>query len=242
MFSVVICDDESYDQEAIANAVHEWKAARDFRDELHCECFASSEDLLAQWDRGMDVDILFLDIMIPGEMDGMRIAQRIRALDMSVAIVFVTNYVSYVFEGYSVNALRFLMKPIRQEDVFTCLNIVRRQKMIERSESILVNTRREKIVLQPGEILYVEASSHYLKLHLTCTDERPEVRAKLDDFLFNLPKSLFVRSHKSYAVNLMHVRRFSQKSIVMSNGDELPISQSQSHALSDAFHEYFSKG
>lgn len=242
MFSVVICDDEPHAREAIVKAACEWKAARDFHEEFQCKCYASSEDLLAQWDRGMDADILFLDIRMPGEADGMRVAQRIRALNQSAAIVFVTNYVSYVFEGYSVNALRFLMKPIRREDVFQCLDIVRRQKTIRRGGSIVVNTRRERIVLQPGEVIYVESRSHYLKLHLTYTDACPEVRAKLDDFLFSLPKRLFVRSHKSYAVNLMHVRRFSQKSVVMSNGDELPVSQSQCHALSDAFHDYFGKG
>lgn len=242
MLSVAICDDESYYQEAILHAVHEWENINGSNDRVCCKCFSSSEDLLEQWEKGIDIDILFLDIRIPGELDGMKLAQRIRTTNMSVSIVFVTNYVSYVFEGYAVNALRFLMKPIQPEDVFKCLDIARRQKAIKSNENIFVNTKREKLVFHASEVIYVEAKSHYLKFYLTYTDECPEIRAKMDDFFPNLPQNLFVKSHKSYAVNLMHIRKFTKKDIVMSNGDELPVSQSQSNALSDAFHDYFSKG
>lgn len=242
MLSVAICDDESYYRDAIINAVHKWKNVNGLNEEVCCKCFSSSEDLLEQWEKGIGIDILFLDIRIPGEMDGMKLAQRIRTTDMSVSIVFVTNYVSYVFEGYAVNALRFLMKPIQQEDVFKCLDIARRQKTIKNNENIFIDTKREKLVFQASEVIYIEAKSHYLKFYLTYTDECPEIRAKLDDFFPNLPQNLFVKSHKSYAVNLMHIRKFTKKDIIMSNGDELPVSQSQSNALSDAFREYFSKG
>lgn len=242
MLSVAICDDESYYQEAIINAVHEWKKENGLSEEIFYKCFSSSEDLLEQWEKGIDFDIFFLDIRIPNEMDGIRLAQRIRSMNTSVSIVFVTNYVSYVFEGYAVNALRFLMKPIQQEDIFKCLDIARRQKTIIRNDRIIINAKREKLVFRAGEVIYIEAKSHYLKFYLTYTDERPEIRAKLDDFFHNLPQNLFVKSHKSYAVNLMHIRKFTKKVIVMSNGDELPVSQSQSNALSNSFHEYFSKG
>ena len=108
---VIICEDERCFQEALCNAIEEWKELTNHQD-VSCICFDSSEDLLASWEGGLSAELLFLDIQIPGELSGMALAKKIRQHDQTVSIVFVTNYADYVYEGYVVNALRYLKKPI----------------------------------------------------------------------------------------------------------------------------------
>ena len=68
----------------------------------------------------------FFGYPIPGELSGMALAKKIRQHDQTVSIVFVTNYADYVYEGYVVNALRYLKKPICREDIYDCMEIAYR--------------------------------------------------------------------------------------------------------------------
>lgn len=241
MLRVVICDDESYYQEAIQNAVSEWTSKNGLSD-IACQCFSSSEDLIEQWENGMGIDLLFLDIQIPGELDGMSVARRIRATDVSLSIVFVTNFVNYVFDGYTVNALRFLTKPIQNEDVFACLDVAQRHRSILKNDSIMINSRGGQLVLRFTEIVYIEAKSHYLYMYLSYSDECPQIRSKLNEFMPQLPQQMFIKCHRSYIINLMHIRKFTRRNITMSNGDILPVAQSHLNGLNTAFRQYFNKG
>lgn len=241
MMRVVICDDEPYYQEAIQNAVSDWAKMKGYSD-ITCLCFSSTEDLIEQWENGLGIDLLFLDIQIPGEMDGMSVARKIRYTDMSLSIVFVTNYVSYVFEGYTVNALRFLTKPIQRESIFNCLDVADRHRLILKRDSILIDSRNGQLALHFAEIVYIEAKSHYLSIRLSYTDICPEIRSRIDDFVSELPQQLFYKCHRSYIVNLMHIRSYTRKNVTMSNGDALPIAQPHLSGLNEAFRRYFNKG
>ena len=103
MMHVVICDDEPCFQEAVVNAVKKWMCTSGHYD-IRCTVFSSSEDLLERWSNGLSIDLLFLDIEIPGEISGMALAQKIRDTDHNLPIVFITNYLNYVYEGYVVGA------------------------------------------------------------------------------------------------------------------------------------------
>ena len=122
---VIICEDERCFQEALCNAIEEWKELTNHQD-VSCICFDSSEELLASWEGGLSAELLFLDIQIPGELSGMALAKKIRQHDQTVSIVFVTNYADYVYEGYVVSALRYLKKPVLREDIFDCMEIAYR--------------------------------------------------------------------------------------------------------------------
>ena len=89
MMHVVICDDEPCFQEAVVNAVKKWMCTSGHSD-IRCTVFSSSEDLLERWSNGLSIDLLFLDIEIPGEISGMALAQKIRDTDHNLPIVFIT--------------------------------------------------------------------------------------------------------------------------------------------------------
>lgn len=238
MMHIIICEDERCYRDAICNAVEAWKKARNYQD-IACLCFSSSEELWESWEKGLGVDLLFLDIQIPGELNGMALAKKIRLRDQTVSIVFVTNYADFVYEGYEVNALRYLKKPVRAEDISACMDIAyRRFSLLEQSKVSIVS-REQRLVLPFSEIIYVESQSHYLQITLSEAKEKPIVRARLRDFATQLSPQLFVQSHRSYIVNLDHIRRFTRENLTMSNQDTIPVSQTYASALKKKYDWYY---
>lgn len=120
---IVICEDELVYQVALRQAIHHWQRTTGYND-IEIASYNSSEELLEQFEQKMEVDLFFIDIQIPGELNGVELARKIRQTQLDVTIVFCTNYNEYVYEGYTVNALRFLKKPVIQDEVFFCCNYV----------------------------------------------------------------------------------------------------------------------
>lgn len=235
---IVICDDESYYREAIAHAAQKWSALSDHSN-IQYTSFASSEDLLERWEKGFHIDLLFLDIDIPGELDGMSLAKHIRSSDHMMSIVFVTNYENYVYDGYKVNAMRYLRKPIQESEIFSCLETAYHHVLLLKQDRFIINERDQHFVLRYAEIIFIEASGHYLNFHVVDAKESPTLRAKLSDILSSLPPALFIRCHRSCAVNLLHIRRFTKNTILVSNGLVLPVSQKYCSCLHNAFNQYY---
>lgn len=235
---IVICEDERCFQDAIFRAVQNWREATNNQDAT-CTCFSSSEELLASWENGLSADLRFLDIQIPGELSGMALAKRIRERDQTVSIVFVTNYADYVYEGYVVNALRYLKKPIRNEDIYTCLEIAFRHYSLLSQDKLSIVCCDQRLVLPYSEIIHVEIQSHYLRMTLSHSDEKPKVRARLRDFAMQLPQQLFAQCHRSYIINLDHIRRFTRENVMMSNHDVIPVSQTFATSLKKKYDWYY---
>lgn len=120
---IVVCEDEPFYQTAIAEAIERWQSASGHTD-VELSVFSSSEDVLEAIEHEAEIDLLIVDIQIPGEMSGIDLACRIREACLDMTIVFCTNYSEYVFEGYTVNALRYLKKPVSQEDINYCCSYV----------------------------------------------------------------------------------------------------------------------
>ncbi len=111
------------------------------------QAFASSEELLYAWENVLEMDMLFLDIQIPGEMSGLEVAKAIRKVDSQICIAFTTSYSEYACEGYSVSALRYLRKPIADEQLFECLDIAYQQWVYRQDSSIFLDAQRRKLAL-----------------------------------------------------------------------------------------------
>lgn len=235
---VIICEDESCFRDAICNAVEAWKNVTNHQD-VSCACFSSSEDLWSNWEGGLSAELLFLDIQIPGELSGMALAKKIRQQNQTVSIVFVTNYSDYVYEGYVVNALRYLRKPVRAEEIYSCIEIAYRHYSLLSQDKLSIICRDQRLVVPFSNIIYVEIQSHYLKLALHQSVEKPEVRSRLRDFAEQLPQRFFCQCHRSYIVNLDHIRRFTKDSVTLSNRDTIPVSQTFAPLLKKKFDWYY---
>ncbi|MEG1358745.1 MAG: LytTR family DNA-binding domain-containing protein [Clostridia bacterium] len=220
--NIVICDDDLLYRDAIADPINQWIRNHDLENQSIVRCFSSTEDLLEAWQSKMQIDLLFLDIEIPGEMSGLDLARTIRQEDHQLNIVFVTNYAEYACDGYSVNALRYLKKPIPDHKLFECLDIVFHQCEFLQETSILVESQRHSIVLPLKQIIYLQSSAHYVAIYCVY-GKTLQIRRNISQLLTELPTELFIQCHRGYIVNLLYVRSITKADIAMAGGFRVPI-------------------
>lgn len=238
---VVICEDDALYQESIREKVNLWIQKTGHAD-TWITVFGSSEDLLERWRRNLKADILFLDIQFHHEMDGMELAQQIRTTDANVLIVFITNSEAYVYEGYTVSALRYLSKPVYYEDIALCLDIAYKHYALTVNDFFILAEPGRKLALSYAEILCFEAQSHYLHIFTAGAGEPVKMHCRLGDVLARVPRALFIPCHRSYIVNLAHVRGLKRSELLLSNGMILPVSKTYVNVLNSAFDSYYQGG
>ncbi|MEG0144889.1 MAG: LytTR family DNA-binding domain-containing protein [Clostridia bacterium] len=238
---IAVCDDEHVYQAAIAEAAQQWRE-RHPDVVLASNGFASSEDLWEKLKKGDRFDLIFLDIQIPGEMSGLALAKAIRAFDDTTTLVFVTNYAAYACAGYQVNALRYLCKPVRAEQIFECMDIVYGQCLYSQNQMLTLNTSQGTYALNPQNILYVKSSDHFLEIHETVRKEILRVRMSQNQFPKDLSGGLLVRCHRSFIINLRYVRKLLRTQVFLADGTQVPIGTQYRDALRTAFDKYYQGG
>lgn len=236
---VVLCDDEEIYLNAIEKCVNLWAETYNRQKMLIVKKFHSSEDLLELWSNGMDIDLLFLDIQIPNEMSGMEIAKEIRRKNEYVPIVFVTNYAEYAYEGYCVNAIRYLRKPLNQEDINACMDIAWRQWNSAQEKFISIGASSQSICFPMNAVVYAETIAHTLIIHTSDNIESYETRASLEQLESKLPEENFVRCHKSFIVNLRYVRKYKAGIITVASGAEIPVGRKYTQKFSERYRQYY---
>lgn len=238
---IVICEDEPVYQTAIAEAIDRWQSASGHTD-VELSVFSSSEDVLEAIEHEAEIDLLFVDIQIPGEMSGIDLARRIREACLDMTIVFCTNYNEYVFEGYTVNALRYLKKPVSQEDINYCCSYVYNRLILRNDHALTLFSGGKRYVLRYIEIRCIEARLRNLLFYTTLSDEPIRINARLADIESSLPRSLFVLCHRSYIVNIAHVRTLTRTECLLSNSEFVPISRTYVNDINQAFDRYHQGG
>jgi len=238
---ILICEDELCYQESIQENIDRWVQASG-HEGIKTLMFSSGEDLLEQWENGLNADILFMDILFQDEMDGMEAAGQIRKRDESLPIVFVTNSEAYAKEGYAVRAFRYLSKPVRYEDIALCLDVAWRQYALAHKGSLTVQDAGARLSIRYEDILFLEAQWPHTLIFRYGDKEPIKLRLRFSDLQNQMPGELFVPCHRSYIVNIMHVRSIRKNELMLSTGQTLPISRAQAGSVNEAFDSYYQKG
>lgn len=233
MLQIAICDDEPFYREKIQTLLEEYLEKRELPYELHS--FISGESFLEQCENQVKFDIVFLDISMK-ELDGIQTAQRIRSFHNDTYIVFVTAFMDYALEGYKVNAVRYLMKDTLDLAMEECMTAIL-QKMQVAHVTFPFPEGEKK--LYTDNILYVESRGHKSIFHYM---EEGEVTYQIYDKLDNVERKLegcyFLRIHKSYLVNMKHIRKVSNYMAYLDTGEELPIPRLRFQTVKEAFVDY----
>lgn len=212
---IAVCDDDRGAIELLTALTREWASQREVP--VHIETFPSAEAFLFHYAEDKDFDILLLDIEM-GEMDGVTMARKIRRENETVQIIFVTGYSDYIAEGYEVNALHYLMKPVDKEKLFTVLD----RAMVKRGESeryLKLELSGEMVRIPFREIRYLEVRQNYVTLH---AGEEYTVKRSLGEFEKELD-ARFCRVGRAFIVNLDKVRRTTRDQVTLVGGTSLPL-------------------
>lgn len=189
--------------------------------------FSSGEGLLGWMEKHVgEVDLLFLDMEMHG-LDGMETARRLRTRQNCLQIVFVTGYAEYVFDGYAVGALGYLLKPAKEAQLEDILN--RCLAAMCREDQVFVCRSGETLYRIPRQsILYFQSDRRQI---LCVTGQRTyKFYGKLDQIAQEVGGA-FVRIHQRYLVRASAVERVEGCEVTVA-GQPLPMSRScQQEAL-----------
>lgn len=182
-------------------------------------------------------DLVFMDIALPG-VSGMEAAEALRAYDDETPLVFVTTLARYAVEGYRVDALDFLVKPVSYGDFVPRMDRAMRV-VARRSQGRLVLPTHDGVrVVRLEDVLYVDIVKHNLRYHLAGEDEPLVVRGTIAGVVAELAGRGFVKLSSGCVANMAQVARIRAQSVVMSDGAELWFSRSQRKPALETLSQY----
>lgn len=229
-YRIAICDDEQNQIEYITSIVTSWSAHEGHGCEIRT--FASAEAFLFEYEEDKAYDILLLDVEMKN-INGIELAKRIRKDNNRAEIIFITSHFEFVGEGYEVDALHYLIKPISAEKLTQVLTKAAEKLSVE-PPSVVISCEGETVKLYESDILYVESFLHYIVIHTK--DNEYKIKENISVFE-NKVSDVFYRIHRSYLVSLKYITRISRTSVNIGN-TELPLSRGKYDNINRAFIEH----
>lgn len=228
MYKIAVCDDELFELNAVSTIVEQWSARTGKK--INMETFPSAESFLFHYAEHKDYDILLLDVEMK-ELSGIELAKQIRKDNKHVEMVFITSHFEFAGEGYEVDALHYLVKPVKEEKLFEVLDKAVK-KLSEEPENLVISCDGEIIRLFEDDILYAESFLHYISIY---TDRQEyKIKKNLSEFEKEVSESFF-RIHRSYLVNLKAVTRISRTGVLLNGTIELPLARGKYDAINQAY-------
>jgi len=186
--------------------------------------------------RESPVQLLFLDIQMP-ELSGVEFA---KILPKDTKVIFTTAFPQYAVEGYKVNALDYLLKPISYEDFLKStdkalewFSVVQRQDIYRRDRFMFVKTDYKLQRINLDDILYIEGLKDYVRFYLKNGERVMSLMSmkKLEEYL---PRPEFLRTHRSYIVHMTETPLVDRFRIVFGE-TYVPISENYKDEVQNYF-------
>lgn len=212
---VAICDDEKIMRTDLQKKIELYAKAH--QQIILCNEFESGEELLSA---SISFDIVFMDYQMSG-ISGIETSEKLRHNKSNTAIIFLSNYSEVVFQSFEVNTFRFLVKPLDSSKLFAALD----------DYYASLNSEKRFLIKQSGttywvpfrEIIYFEAQNQYTMIRTV--DNIYKFSDTISKAEKILPQEYFVRCHRSYIVNLEHIRNHTTTDILLDNGEKALISR-----------------
>ncbi len=217
---IAICDDEP-----LALAEYQRRLTAIFEEKeiaAHIMPFQRVPELLfALEDQDSEIDLLFLDINMP-EKNGIQVAHWIREQNLDCEIVFLTVSREHLLQAFDVQAFHYVIKDVTPEAKLAEICVRAAQRIIERKrEVITVTCAGERRVIPIRTIRYFEVQNYIIIVHYD--EESFEFYSTLGKIENSLTGRGFVRTHRSYLVNLAHIHRVMRQELELSNGEKVPV-------------------
>ena len=186
-------------------------------------------------DYSFSYDFIIFDIDMP-QMSGIDTAKELRKRDSNVTIMFVTNMPQYALEGYSVEAVDYVLKPLSYPDFRLKMKKATRYILRNSVKKVTINTTEDGLItVDSSDIYYVESKLHYIYYHTKKGIYK--MRAKLTEVEDILLPYHFARSGGSFLINLTYLEKIDGNEIVVA-GETLPLSRRMKASLMSAFTKY----
>lgn len=195
-----------------------------------------------QYLAGNSVDLMFVDINMP-DLNGMDF---VKSLSQKPQVIFTTAYSEYAIEGFKVDALDYILKPIsytvflksatKAKGWFDAVSQIVDATPVVPKDSIFVKSESKLIRIAFADIEYIESSNEYIQIHVV--NEKPiSTLLRLKGIEEELPKDSFMRIHRSFIINLKRIKMVDRNRVVFDNKTFIPIGDQ----YKDAFQAYIDR-
>ncbi len=212
-----VCDDSPKDREKIRGLIEEY--SRQSGREIAVTEYASGSLLCEDIGETEEYGIVFLNVNT-GQTDGLTAARLLKEHDPDICIILVSAYMGCALEGYRVKAARFLIKEDLERTMKECLDEIF-EELEQKNQKVHFSFVEGELTLDVQRILYVETYRHKNQFHTP--DASYSLYRKLDEIEEELAPYGFLRVHRSFLVNMRHVKRISGYRIVLAGGQEIPV-------------------
>lgn len=197
--------------------------------------FSNASEALA-FLKDEEVSLLFLDIELPG-IKGIEMARQLdRFLPL---IIFTTAYAGYALDGYSVNAIDYLVKPIFPDDFHRSIQkaqnyfgMIEKGNSSEKSDELIIKSDGEWLRTYPSEILFIKSMQNYVVIHMQ--NFKPKMVLQTMKEVSALLPSFFIQTHRSYVVNLHAVQKVTENCLTIDHYI-IPLSRSRKKEVTELF-------
>lgn len=229
--TIAILEDHPTEANHLKSFLTKWSIQTKY--ELEISEYCSGENFFENNDKTsyQSFSVFFLDIQMK-TMNGLDVAKRLRKEGYQGPIIFLTAFREYVFQGYEVRAMNYLLKPVKEEPLFLCLNEIAKDLS---GNSYLYRYKQDIRSIPYKDILSFSSSLHYIDI-LTVSDHFCQY-STLNNIIEYLPQE-FIRTHRSCIVNMAHIYKISGTTIVLSNHMTTQIGRSYIKSVIAAFTAY----
>lgn len=235
MLKIALCDDDLSALNEIDLLLQQYCAERS--QEMERAAFWSPLELLAAMEKRMRWDILFLDIIMPGE-DGISVAREIRQYDNTVKIIFLTSSSEFAVDSYTVGAYYYQIKPVEKQSFFRLMDAAISECEKARRCGLILRCKSGITRVDLDRLEYCEVIGRTLLFYLE-NGEILESIGSLDELAGKLSQyENFMRPHRSFLINMEYIRHISYKMIVMDNLAKIPIPHGKCSEIKNQYLQY----
>lgn len=232
MIHIAICDDNMNELSNMVQLTNQYRTSKFLN--LEYAVFQNGFELVSTLEKGSRFDLYCLDIIMPAFM-GIDVAKEIRTFDKLAPILFFTSSTEFALESYSVNAINYVLKPITKEKFFFTFDDVLERMKIEEDDTIIVKSMEgiQKILLP--NLIFAEVIGRSVFYHLisgkviTCVEPFSSVCENL------LKHSCFIKTHRSYIVNMKHISTINTAQITLQTLSSIPIAQGKIRSIKERY-------
>ena len=217
MLNIAIVEDDDREAEILEKYITEYGSKNNKPFKL--ERFKNAYSLLENYRHVYD--IIFMDIMMP-QINGIEAAKKLRESDQVVTLIFVTNMAKYAVQGYEVDALDFIVKPVKYSTFDMKFKKALAKIAAIKDFHIAISHNGGTLYLSARQITFIEVSGHKVIYHML--DDVVGGYGSLSDLEKQLQCCSFLRCNSCYLINPRYINSVNGYTVTMTNGEELAIS------------------
>lgn len=220
MINIAVCDDNPVFLKEIISTID-----KVYPDKHSIFAFSNAQALISHIEDYSEdcIDIIVTDIEMPG-INGVNMAKSLRPLYPRLQFIFITNYTEYIQDVFTVDPIYYILKPVDPKNLVEALDKAVAAIDAGNRNAVNITSKKKVLRIRHDEIKYAESYKRTILVHEL--RRNTEALMKLDDFQKMLPPH-FIRTHKSYLVNMNMIRSISNNRIELFTGEIIPVAKAK---------------